>query len=38
MDTVSVLIGLALGFVLERFAFAPRRRTRHHLERRLRGY
>jgi hypothetical protein len=38
MDPVSVLIGLVLGFVLERFAFAPRRRLRNHLIRRLRGY
>ena len=38
MDPVSVLIGLVVGFVLERYAFAPRRRSRLHLWRRLRGY
>ena len=38
MEPVSVLIGLILGFIVERYAFAPRRRSRNHLERRLRGF
>ena len=38
MEPISVLIGLILGFLVERYAFAPRRRLRQSLERRLRGF